>query len=67
LSKITSGLCAIDRSFIRAAGTAVGDFISGRNMLGLPVSTAVTGALYLALLVIWREQSRSEREIAIAS
>ena len=29
---------------IRAAGTAVGDFISGRNMLGLPVSTAVTGA-----------------------
>jgi repeat uncharacterized protein DUF347 len=44
---------------IRAAGTAVGDFISGRNMLGLPVSTAVTGALFIALLVIWREQSRS--------
>ena len=54
---------------IRAAGTAVGDFISGRNMLGLPVSTAVTGALFVALLVIWREQSRleREREIAIAS
>ena len=52
---------------IRAAGTAVGDFISGRNMLGLTVSTAVTGALFLVLLVIWREQSRSEREIAIAS
>jgi uncharacterized membrane-anchored protein len=58
---------------IRAAGTAVGDFISGRNMLGLPVSTAVTGALFIALPVIWREQSRSERErerereIAIAS
>src|SRR5882762_4565668 len=47
---------------IRAAGTAVGDFISGSNMLGLPVSTAVTGALFIALLVIWREQSRSERE-----
>src|SRR5216683_1062334 len=47
---------------IRAAGTAVGDFISGRNMRGLPVSTAVTGALFIALLVIWREQSRSERE-----
>jgi uncharacterized membrane-anchored protein len=29
---------------ISAAGTAVGDFISGRNMLGLSVSTAVTGA-----------------------
>jgi Repeat of Unknown Function (DUF347) len=59
LSKITSGLGAIDRFLIRAAGTAVGDFISGRNMLGLPVSTAVTGALFIALLVIWREQSRS--------
>src|SRR5882724_1784736 len=52
---------------ISAAGTAVGDFISGRNMLGLPVSTAVTGALFIAVLVIWREQSRSEREVAIAS
>ena len=41
--------------------------ISGRNMLGLSVSTAVTGALFIAVLVIWREQSRSEREIAIAS
>ncbi|MBR0947966.1 hypothetical protein ABIF65_000232 [Bradyrhizobium japonicum] len=28
---------------VRTAGTAVGDFISGRNMLGLPVSIAVTG------------------------
>jgi uncharacterized membrane-anchored protein len=45
---------------IRAAGTAVGDFISGRNLLGLPVSTGVTGALFIAVLVIWREQSRSE-------
>jgi uncharacterized membrane-anchored protein len=40
---------------IRAAGTAVGDFISGRNMLALPVSSAVTEALFIALLVIWRE------------
>ena len=47
---------------IRAAGTTVGDFISGRNMLGLSVSTAVTGALFIAVMVIWREQSRSERD-----
>src|SRR5258708_5904517 len=47
---------------IRAAGTAVGDFISERNMLELLVSTAVTGALFIALLVDWREQSRSKRE-----
>ena len=32
----------------------VGDFISGRNMVGLPESTAVTGALFIALLVISR-------------
>jgi len=36
-------------------------------MLGLPVNTAVTGALFIALLIVWREQSRSEKEIAIAS
>jgi hypothetical protein len=52
---------------INAPGTAVGDFISGRNMLGLSASTAVTGPPFIAVLVIWRERSRSEREIAIAS
>jgi uncharacterized membrane-anchored protein len=52
---------------INAPGTAVGDFISGRNMLGLSASTAVAGTLFIAVLVIWRERSRSEREIAIAS
>jgi hypothetical protein len=31
--------------------TEVGDFISGRIKLGLPVSTGVTGALFIALLV----------------
>ncbi len=45
---------------VRAAGTAVGDFISGRNMLGLPLSTFVTGMLFVALLVIWKEQRRSD-------
>jgi hypothetical protein len=39
---------------ISAAGTAVADFSSGRNMLGLSVSTAVTGALFIAVLVIWK-------------
>jgi uncharacterized membrane-anchored protein len=35
---------------IRAAGTAVGDFVSGRNMLGLPNSTALTGIVFVVLL-----------------
>jgi uncharacterized membrane-anchored protein len=40
---------------VRAAGTVVGDFVAGRNMLGLPASTLVTGILFVALLAIWRE------------
>jgi len=43
---------------VRAAGTAVGDLVSGRNMLGLPLSTLVTGTVFVALLVIWKEQRR---------
>jgi uncharacterized membrane-anchored protein len=48
---------------IRAAGTAVGDLISGRHMLGLPLSTAVTGILFVVLLVIWKETARPETAI----
>ena len=53
---------------IRAAATAVGDFISGRNMLGLPVSTAVTGAsLHRPPGRLEGAVEIEEREIAIAS
>jgi uncharacterized membrane-anchored protein len=45
---------------VRAAGTAVGDFVSGRNMLGLALSTFVTGTLFVALLVIWKQRRGSE-------
>jgi uncharacterized membrane-anchored protein len=48
---------------IRAAGTAIGDFVSGRNMLGLPASTAATGVLFLALLIVWKESATSERAL----
>jgi uncharacterized membrane-anchored protein len=40
---------------IRAAGTAIGDTLASRHMLGLPLSTAVTGAVFVMLLLIWRE------------
>ena len=43
---------------IRAAGTSVGDFVSGRSMLGLPLSTFVTGMLLVVLLAVWREPAR---------
>jgi uncharacterized membrane-anchored protein len=46
---------------IRAAGTAVGDFVSGRNMLGLPVSTALTGVVFVVLLLVWKESGTSEQ------
>jgi uncharacterized membrane-anchored protein len=40
---------------VRAAGTAVGDFFAGRNMLGLPLSTLITGALFVVLLAMWKQ------------
>ena len=38
---------------VRAAGTCVGDFLAGRPM-GLAVSTLVTGAVFVAMLLVWR-------------
>ena len=52
---------------IRAAGTAVGDLLSDHRWLGLPVSTAATGVLFVALLVIWKEPGRSERALVVPS
>jgi uncharacterized membrane-anchored protein len=45
---------------VRAAGTVVGDFVAGRNMLGLPLGTLVTGTLFVALLVMWNEPAASK-------
>jgi uncharacterized membrane-anchored protein len=43
---------------IRAAGTTVGDLIAARHALGLPLSTAVTGVLFVGLLLLWRSAKR---------
>jgi uncharacterized membrane-anchored protein len=40
---------------VRAAGTVVGDLLAGRQMLGLPTSTLLTGILFVALLAAWKE------------
>jgi uncharacterized membrane-anchored protein len=45
---------------IRAAGTSVGDTLAGRHMLGLPLSTLVTGILFVALLTLWKDATRSD-------
>jgi uncharacterized membrane-anchored protein len=45
---------------VRAAGTAVGDFVSGRDLLGLPLSTLVAGALFIGLLIAWKEPAPSK-------
>ena len=43
---------------VRAAGTAVGDFFASKAVgLGLPVSTALTGAALVATLMLWKERS----------
>jgi uncharacterized membrane-anchored protein len=52
---------------IRAAGTAIGDLVSGRNMLGLPLSTAITGILFVVLLLILRGPMRSEQSMVVPS
>jgi uncharacterized membrane-anchored protein len=52
---------------IRAAGTAVGDYLAGRHMLGLPWSTAVTGIVFVALLLIWKQRVRADKTPAVAS
>jgi uncharacterized membrane-anchored protein len=41
---------------VRAAGTVAGDLLAARHMLGLPLSTALTGAAFVALLAMWRNQ-----------
>jgi uncharacterized membrane-anchored protein len=50
---------------IRAAGTAVGDYISGREMLGLPLSTLLTGVALVACLAVWREPDRSAQPVRV--
>jgi uncharacterized membrane-anchored protein len=41
---------------VRAAGTTVGDLTAARNGLGLPLSTAMTGLLFVGLLILWRRR-----------
>jgi uncharacterized membrane-anchored protein len=45
---------------VRSAGTVVGDFFAGRNMLGLPLSTLITGTLFVALLAMWKQPAASK-------
>jgi uncharacterized membrane-anchored protein len=47
---------------IRAAGTVVGDFFAGRNILGLPLSTLLTGLLFIGLLIVWKEPFKKREE-----
>lgn len=44
---------------VRADGTVVGDWFAGRPMLGLPLSTILSGLVFVALLVAWRDRSKS--------
>jgi uncharacterized membrane-anchored protein len=41
---------------VRAAGTDVGDFLAGRHMLGLALSTLVTGLVFVAFLALWKDR-----------
>jgi uncharacterized membrane-anchored protein len=52
---------------IRAAGTVIGDFLASRNMLGLPLSTLITGVVFVGLLLLWREPSNGRATVASTS
>lgn len=41
---------------VRSAGTVVGDLLAGRNLLGLAISTLVTGLVFAALLLFWHDR-----------
>src|ERR1700681_5075411 len=43
---------------VRAAGTVVGDLLAARNALGLALSTAMTGLLFIGFLISWRSSRR---------
>jgi uncharacterized membrane-anchored protein len=49
---------------VRAAGTVVGDLLASRHMLGLPTSTLVTGTLFVALLVLWKQPEAPRLAVA---
>jgi uncharacterized membrane-anchored protein len=52
---------------IRAGGTAIGDFLAGRGVLGLPWSTAVTGTVFVAVLLIWSESAKSNQTTVVGA
>ena len=41
---------------VRADGTVVGDWFAGRHMLGLPLSTAMSGLVFVTLLLAWKDR-----------
>lgn len=43
---------------VRSAGTAAGDLVASRGLLGLPLSTLVMGLLFVGLLLTWKEPAR---------
>jgi uncharacterized membrane-anchored protein len=50
---------------VRAAGTVVGDLLAARNALGLALSTAVSGIVFIGLLILWRSARRDTIPINI--
>jgi len=41
---------------VRADGTVVGDWFASRHMLGLPLGTALSGLVFVALLMAWKDR-----------
>jgi uncharacterized membrane-anchored protein len=56
--------CAV--ALARTAGTCIGDWLAENKMLhiGLPVSTLLTGTLFVAILLAWRSKDQEARAAA---
>ena len=49
--------------WIRATGTVVGDYFAGDDVLGLPISTLVTGAIFVLIVLLWRDPRRPDQSV----
>ena len=63
-TRLAAYWCAV--ALARTTGTCIGDWIAENKILhlGLPLSTLLTGAAFIALLTIWRSVPRETRAAA---
>ncbi|HXS40855.1 MAG TPA: hypothetical protein VN766_11770 [Stellaceae bacterium] len=49
---------------VRSAGTSAGDFLAGRAMIGLPLSTLCTGLVFTVVVLAWKDETSRRLRLA---